>query len=623
VCSGIDGESTHTETRRARLGLAALLAVAAATLVSVARLVDARTVEAVTARHLLPRWDLATHLGQGWVDYHLLVTGRLFRLAWDLWLQGYWPPVLSLFQVPFYLILGATIASGLRSALAAFVLAGLIGCVLLWRVSKAGASLSASVFLALLISSPYLLAYASVTMTETLGALVQLVVLLSYQWHRERQTTRSARLFAISLTLLFFTKYNYFFLLAVPLLLHEWLERTSSWTSGQRVGSLRASLRRAWSSWTVRLVVAYAIGLLVVLGTGGFDVNLFGKRISVHTIGNSGHLVLYLLLGRLWYLHHRGRIRWRHVTSIDPLVGPLLIWFVLPVTIWLASPYPNHIRDFVNLVINRPVGESSVEAGLTTYIDALRTTYFYSDWVLLAVIGSFVAACVRYRDQPPVIRWLVLAIPLQLAAIAIHQTRFPRFLLLTVVLLCLVAASEVGRWFAGQRGLRIVAPIVAVAVLTSGVLAARRVVGEQRFQEVAFENYTDNAILRAAFGEIRSELNGEDRLAIVGQSNELSPALLRWELGPPSGATCFPFEIGGAQRIDLSLATKVLLMVAVGADPAPLDETSYYAAQKRTVLEQVDRGELRIRRDILVSDRHIALRLYDRTSAPKEKGRCQ
>ena len=607
--------------RRSRLGPAALLAGATATLVYVARVVDEHTVKVVDARHLLPRWDLATHLGQGWIDYHLLATGHIFRLLWDLWLQGYWPPALSIFQVPFYFILGGTIASGLRSTLAAFVLAGLAGCVLLWRQSKDGGVVAASMFLALLISSPYLLAYASVTMTETPGAMVQLLVLLAYQHDRQRQTIGSARLFAISLTLLFFTKYNYFFLLAVPLVLHEWLVRNADLTVDERIASLRVWIRRALSSWTIRLVVSYGIGLLIVLGTGGFDLHVLGKRISVHTIGNSGYVVLYLVLGRLWYLHHRGRIDWARVTSIDPRVRPLLVWFVLPVTIWLAAPYPNHIRDFANLVINRPLGESSVEAGLSTYIDALRTAYFYREWVLLAVMVAFAVACLKYREQPPVIQWLILAIPLQLAAIAIHQTRFPRFLLLTVVLLCLVASSEIGRWFGARRGLRVVAS--ALALILAGVLASRRVVAEPRFRDIAFENYTENDSLRAAFSTLRAELTTEDRLAIVGQSHELSPALLRWELGPPSGVACFPYEAGGAQGVDLRRTTKVLLMVSVGSDPAPLDETSYYVAQKRTVLEQVDRGELRIRRDILVRDRHLALRLYHRTSMPNDTARCQ
>src|SRR3954465_12874257 len=211
--------------RRSRLVPAALLTGAAGALVYGGRLVDEHTVKVVDPRHLLPRWDLATHLGHGWMDYHLLATGHIFRLLWDLWLQGYWTPALSIFQIPFYLVLGGTITSGLRSTLAAFVIAGLAGCILLWRQWKDGGVVAASAFLALLISSPYLLAYASVAMTETLGAMVELLVLLAYQHDRERQTIMSARLFAISLTVLFFTKYNYFFLLAVPLVFHEWLPR--------------------------------------------------------------------------------------------------------------------------------------------------------------------------------------------------------------------------------------------------------------------------------------------------------------------------------------------------------------------------------------------------------------
>src|SRR3954452_13500870 len=222
--------------RRSRLLPAALLTGAAATLIYVARLVDEHTVKVVDARHLLPRWDIATHLGHGWMDYHLLATGHIFRLLWDLWLQGYWPPALSIFQMPFYLVLGGAVTSGLRSTLAAFVIAGLAGCILLWRQWKDGGVVAASAFLALLISSPYLLAYASVAMTETLGAMVEILVLLAYQHDRERQTIISARLFAISLTVLFFTKYNYFFLLAVPLVLHEWLPPPAGLGFARRLG---------------------------------------------------------------------------------------------------------------------------------------------------------------------------------------------------------------------------------------------------------------------------------------------------------------------------------------------------------------------------------------------------
>ena len=606
-----------------RRALACLMAIAALAVGHVARVVDQHTVAVVAARRLLPRWDLATHLESGWMDYHLVATGQIHRLLWDLWLQGYWPPMLSIYQVPFYLVLGGGITSGLRSALAAFVLTGLTGCALMWREWGRAALLPASLFLALLVSSPYLLAYASVTMTETLGALVQVLVLLAYARYRHARTPSSARIFAISLAVLFFTKYNYFLLLAAPFALHLWLDRTSGASGADRRAQVKRWGRRALSSPTATLVALYLAGVLVVMRTGGFEFQVLGQRISVHTIGNSGHVVLYVLLARLWYLHWRRKIDWTRMTAADPLVRPLLVWLAIPVTIWAASPYPNHIRDIANLVINRPLGESTVGAGAAIYLDALRTAYFYSDWVLVSVLAAFAVAALRYNKQPPAIQWIVLAIPLQFAAIALHQTRFPRFLLLSVVLLCLAAASEVGRWFHRTRGLRIAGDVLGAVVLIVGVTAASAVVSEARFRQVAFENYTDNEALRATLASIRAGLTANDRLAIVGQGNELSPALLRWELGPPSGAPCFPFEIGGARGVDLALASRVLLMMPLDTGVPALDLTSYYLAQRQAVLDRVDRGELALRREFLLPDMHVALRLYDRTSIPVRRASCE
>jgi hypothetical protein len=492
----------------------------------------------------------------------------------------------------------------------------------MWRQWRSAAALPAAVFLALIVSSPYLLAYGSVTMTEIVGAAAQMLVLLAYVAYRQKATPSTARAFAVSLTVLFFTKYNYFFLLIVPLVIYEWLERLSAPTGADSFSDLRHWTRSALWSPTVWLLLAYFAGLLIVMRTGGFEFHVLGKRVSVHTVGNSGHVVLYLLLARLWYLHRQGRIPWDRLIAADPRVRPLLVWLALPVTIWLASPYPNHIRDFFNLVINRPLGESTISSGTAVYIDALRHQYFFSGWVLIAVVSVFAIAAVQYRHQPPLMRWLILAVPLQFAVIAIHQTRFPRFLLLTVVLLCIAAASELGRWFAASRAGRIAGGAIAPVVLGLGVVTARTVVTEERFRAIAFENYTQDQTLRMVLDSIRAELEPQDRLAIVGQSNELSPALFRWELGPPSGLPCSPFEIGGARGTELSLATTVLLLMPTGSETATLDVTSSYLSQRQAVLDARDRGELRLDREIPVSDRYFSVRIYRRTSVPSATAAC-
>ena len=587
------------------------------------RFVAHHTIELVHVRPLLPRWDLATHLGHGWLDYHLLVTGRIDRLLWDLWLQGYWPPGLSLYQVPFYLVLGGDMSAGLWSSVVAFTLAVAVGAAILVRQWGTAGLLPAATFVALMVSSPFLLAYASVTMTEILGMLGQLLVVLAYVSYQQAPGPGSARQFAISLTLLFFIKYNYLLLLAGPLVLHEFLTATSGGGIRRRGAALGAWAHRALTSTTALVLLLYFASLIAITVTGGTEFHLLGRRVSIRTIGNSGHLVLYGLLVRLWYLHRRGRIDWSGLMALDPRIRPLLVWFVVPVTIWIASPYPNHLRDVANLVINRPLGESTVQAGITTYFESLRTAYFYAEWVFTLVVVTFAVAAVRYQRQPPWMQWLILAIPLQAAAIALHQTRFTRFLLLTVVLLCLVAASEVGRWVSRVRRGWAAATLVAPLVVLAGVLAARGVVQEERFQAAAFEHYTDSAALAAALAEVRRDLDRNDRLLIVGQNNDLSPAMFRWQLGPPSGVECFPFEAVGAARLGPALATKVLLLTTSGSAGEPLDAAQHHAGRRREVLEAVERGDFRLHRVFPVPDLHVTLSLYGRTAPPASHAPCR
>ena len=618
-----DNHLVTTPLRRSRLIPVLLPALAAAALARTASVVARQTVDVVQARRLLPRWDHATHIVQGWVDYHLLATGRIPELLWDLWLQGYWPPVQSIYMIPFYVLLGGGMTAALWSSLVALVLVGAIGAAVQWWLWRAAAILSASIFLALLMSSPLILAFSSLAMTEVPGALAQMVVVLAYARYRRRPDPSSARLFAISLTLLFFTKYNYFLLLAGPLMLYEWLVRTAGATLAERARMLRRLATRILTTPTGAVIALYIAIVLVVMRSGGFQFVVLGQRVSVRSIGNSGYVALVVVLARLWYAHRRREIDWSRLVAADPRVRPLLVWFAVPVTIWLMSPYPNHIRDFVNLVINLPVGEPTVQQSALSYFTALRDVYFYGEWVVVLVAALVVIAGVQYRRQPPVMQWLLIAVPIQLAAVALHQTRAPRYLLLTVVLLCFTASSEVGRWFAAMRRGALAAALLAPLVLLAGLAASQRVVHQPRFQAVAFEHYVESPQARQALERLRHEIGADDRLAIGGQNNELSQAVLAWELGPPSGVRCFPFELSGSRRLDLSLATMVLLIVPGAANPASLDEPDYYVAQRQAVQDGVGRGELVLRHDIVVSDIDVSLRFYVRHAPPERLVRCQ
>jgi hypothetical protein len=294
---------------------------------------------------------------------------------------------------------------------------------------------------------------------------------------------------------------------------------------------------------------------------------------------------------------------------------------VIPVTIWIASPVPNHLRDIANLVINRPMGQASVEEGVGAYLDALRTSYFYADWVLWLVLAAFAAAAWRYRRQPALVQAMIIAVPLQFAAITMHHTRFTRFLLLTVVLLCLAAAAEIGRWLTSVVRSRLLAGVVSAIVLIAGVQAARTVVTQDRFTVLAFEHYTDSGSLREALREIRAVLTADDRLVIAGQSNELSPALFRLELGPPSGVACFPYEIGGEDRLDLASATRLLVLEPMDAG-APADLVGAHQSRLQEIRAATGSGQFVPEREFPLAGLGVKLMLYRRSTPPAPLVTC-
>lgn len=585
-----------------------------------AAMVSQHAIDVAASRRLLPRWDLAAHLTYGRLDAAYLQSLHVHRLLEDLWLQGYWPPVPSLFQMPFYVLLGGEMTSGLRSSLLAFVLSVAAGSALLGLQWTRAALLPAALFVTFMVTSPFYLAYASVAMTEMLGVLAQLCVLVAHRRYEERRTPAAARTFAISLTVLFFTKYNYFLMLAVPLVVHEYLQRTAGWPLAVRLQRVRQ-----WTGWWLTtpvgaLLTVYVAAVLAVTLTGGFAFSVWGRRVAVGTIGNSGYVALYLGLARLWFLHRRGRVDWPRLCAADPRVRPLLQWLVLPVTVWLASPYPNHIKDAVALVINAPMGAPTVGTGLAVYGAAIRADYFAHDGLLALAVVGFALAALRFRSQPPCVQLVILAASLQLAMVFTHHTRLTRFLALPVSLVCLAGASELGLrvWRRGP----LVAGLAAPALLVYALVTTQAIVRAEPFRRLAFEHYVDSPALDAALASLRDAIGPGERVAVLGRSDALSPGLLAWHLGVPAGERFPPFEIVKEQDVALlDRTTSIVLIAPTAADLASPEITRNYARHASRLQPWLDAGTFGLSRELPVDDLHVALRFYRLTTAPPDSDR--
>jgi hypothetical protein len=256
----------------------------------------------------------------------------------------------------------------------------------------------------------------------------QVIVLVCYARYERTRDAAAMRWLALSLSLLFFTKYNYFILLAVPLACHVFLASTAGTPARARLRAVQRAVT-AWCATAPGLAtVVYLLTVVAILSVGGLSIPVGDHRIAFRTVGYSLHPLLYGWLAYAWYTHRHGRWDLRRLAETDPRLPPFILWFVVPVAVWLASPLPNHIKDLVYLVVNVPMGPESAQLGVTAYLNAIRTDYFAHPVVFVAALGAFLSAAACYQRQPPLMRLLIAA--LQFAMVTVQHTRDARFLLL-------------------------------------------------------------------------------------------------------------------------------------------------------------------------------------------------
>lgn len=563
-----------------------------------------RAVLPAAASGWLPRWDLAAHLLNGWTTYDHLVHGRLTQFLSEIWSQGYWPPGQSLFLVPFYVVSGGSLTGGLLSSTAAFALTAAGAVVLVGQIAGRRAWLPAALTVALMATSPFFLAYATVAMSEMVGALAQVLVLVCYARYERTRDAAATRWLAGSLSILFFTKYNYFILLAVPLVCHHLLaDASSTWTASR----LRAWIRTAgaWCTTLPGLVtVGYLSIVMAVLAAGGLSVRLAGHDVAFRTVGYSLHPLLYGWLVYAWHSQRRGRWDVRTLMTSDPRLRPFLLWFVAPVTVWLASPFPNHIKDLVYLVVNVPMGPDSAQLGLSAYLTTIRRDYFAHPAVFVAALGAFASAAARYRRQPPLVQLLVATAALQFALVSAHHTRDARFVLLAMPPFWMVAAHELGRWLAYRRPA--IATTAAVVMLGASLAAAASVLSGTTFRRLAREHYVTSPALTDALSAIRAMAPRSGMVAVIGRRDAVSPSLTKWELGPPRGQHQFPQEI--TRVADLPRLDAAAMVVVI--EPS---EVSTGDATTR-VMALVDAGTLVLTRTLPVTDVGVSFRVFLRAA---------
>jgi hypothetical protein len=171
-------------------------------------------------------------------------------------------------------------------------------------------------------------------------------------------------------------------------------------------------------------------------------------------------------------------------------------------------------------------------------------------------------------------------------------------------------AAEIGDWLARWRLAARVGTLVALGLLAVAVRTTPRLLDADPFRHLALREYTESAELNAAFAGVRARLAPDDRLAILGKCDAISPALFVWELGPPAGDFARPASLGHHELGELDDATRVLLLVPTDPALASYEVTGRFDAYHAEVERRVAQGALAVAADFAVPSRHLVFRLF-------------
>lgn len=475
-----------------------------------------------------PRWDEARHGLDGVRLADAVRTLDPIQFLSDIWGMAYWPPAYPLMELPAFLWFGSEpgVARALMSGVfgACVVAAFLAGAALGGRRGVLVGLLTA----ALVSASPFLQHYGTIVMLELPGALMSLLAFATYARFLETRLDRDLRMAGAAALVLFFCKYNFGILWMAAVALYEVGEspilRTRPWSE----------VPNQWRGLTARsraffVFLAMYLGFLgAILVTGGWIWEIGGARISVRKLGNPVSLLGVILLFRFllrprWNI---ARVRtW--LDSIAPHHRFMLVWVLLPMTVWLLLP--PHTSAFFNFVQNRPAERTLLE-NLLFYPREFMTQYSSSPSSGLFMLVVSLLPLFWIHRQPPRERLLTLALTVAFVFTAAHRLKEARFLLVVTPLIWLsfsrVAIALLAK-LTGEFERPRHSHTVAAIALGCFVLLQPTQVDLARVRD-SFERFTISPEVRPVLDAIHRTARSSNGTVLLGLWDGLSPNLVEW-----------------------------------------------------------------------------------------------
>jgi hypothetical protein len=395
----------------------------------------------------------------------------------------------------------------------------------------------------------------------------------------------------------------------LPILIHEYFILTSNLTLREHWENFLKKLKLLFSYTLGKAFFVYCLAMIILIKTGGFEFYILNQKVYIGDIGGSGYVVLYILLWNLWKSYNKKKEYWKYIWNIDYRIQPLIYFFCIPVLIWFAIPYPNHINDFFKFIINRKTDNIDFLGGIYYYYNALKSDYFYNDSLFIMAIIIYFISIIRYKSQEDSNKWLILTSFLQILMIILHHQKQSRFLFLFPVTLWLIVCMEIQYWLQKNAIVEYASIVLSLLILYYGATFSKSAMQDVRFKKFAFEQYTDNNQINNGFQWMRNSVNEKYSFAILGKSDSLSPSLFYWNLGPPKGYFYYIGTVNSRQYFLLRKADYITI-ITPNNEKADYEITHTYQIHADYIRYLLDNNDIVYLDEFNIDSINLTFRLY-------------
>ncbi len=353
--------------------------------------------------------------------------GRLLDALADVHRLRTWPPLHACLVAATTVVAGANYRLAVLPNLAAWGASVLLLFLVARRAAPSGGTLAGTTAAFWMLASPAHRAFACDFMLESLGAMLTLLVVHAYLTARSRGQGMS-RMLAVSLTLLFYAKYNYWLLALAAVACCEGVRHRAELYGLASAVNLAMLGRRFVQevrrplSWLVAVLAALC---LVSWMYGPQPTTVWGGLRLGGMSQNLWHFAFLALVARI-AVHWReeGARAWVRLPSGWRVFA---LWHVVPCAAWFLLPKRLGYFVWYLSLANGANSEGGLGTGLGFYWGCLHKDYHVATWSLAAAAGLAVAGFVGLPRLRPGSGVLLALLVLGTVLAATHPNRKSRF----------------------------------------------------------------------------------------------------------------------------------------------------------------------------------------------------